>query len=435
MKKKVDDKKELGEAVRKMLDSFLVSPDSSLYKSLNEAISHARETILNEGLLGFNRIEDYKSFLHGHLDRAVKSWKNSKICIIPSCSNRSIKKSHAISKSLHIESVSEEGHVYTPKWDFTKQKLTLQKTGVNNASTFPGFCEKHEQLFSNFEQKGKFDTPYDYYLQSLRTICREVCINTEKIRNLKELVDSNREVIKKRGTQLFWEYLQNNGIDLFDKPTIANFASTIFGDYFSYIDQMVSYMSNEITQDEKNFLLPLANGLANPSEIKKIFIFRIPVPYKLPLALSGKGNFYCQVSGTTINIPVLINILPSTISSQILLCGQFQYKNCLEVYSNFLIESPISPLIFAESWMIHGSDHWFLQPSVWENLIEEKMRKILLDIHDLSRNIGMEYEISIFDDLRRECLNKYDLPELILEKEIKKLNQNEGFSVFKDKVQ
>lgn len=51
MKKKVDDKKELGEAVRKMLDSFLVSPDSSLYKSLNEAISHARETILNEGLL------------------------------------------------------------------------------------------------------------------------------------------------------------------------------------------------------------------------------------------------------------------------------------------------------------------------------------------------------------------------------------------------
>ena len=47
--------------------------------------------------------------------------------------------------------------MYKPEVDMQsdKPKMKIKKIGINDASTFPGFCSIHEQLFENFEKKGQ----------------------------------------------------------------------------------------------------------------------------------------------------------------------------------------------------------------------------------------------------------------------------------------
>jgi hypothetical protein len=59
-----------------------------------------------------------------------------------------------------------------------------------------------------------------------------------------------------------------------------------------------------------------------------------------------------------------------------------------------------------ESWMVHGTDHWFMRPTAWRQLPSARRARILHDMANLSRSIGFEYEVSIRDDLRREAIAK-----------------------------
>ncbi len=61
-----------------------------------------------------------------------------------------------------------------------------------------------------------------------------------------------------------------------------------------------------------------------------------------------------------------------------------------------------------ESWMAHGSDHWFIKPSVWEKIKPHYRELILKDIWDFSKNIGYKYNYSIFNDVKRTFLEMAD---------------------------
>jgi hypothetical protein len=52
--------------------------------------------------------------------------------------------------------------------------MTLIRIGVGEASTFPGFCETHEQLLSAFESARKIADGHQTVLQAFRTLCREI---------------------------------------------------------------------------------------------------------------------------------------------------------------------------------------------------------------------------------------------------------------------
>jgi hypothetical protein len=51
--------------------------------------------------------------------------------------------------------------------------------------------------------------------------------------------------------------------------------------------------------------------------------------------------------------------------------------------------------------MLHGSDHWFLKPSIWAALPPERQTVILQAITSTEGNIGVSRAPSIFDDIRK----------------------------------
>jgi hypothetical protein len=62
------------------------------------------------------------------------------------------------------------------------------------------------------------------------------------------------------------------------------------------------------------------------------------------------------------------------------------------------------PLIdMIERWMIRGTDHWFIKPSVWRAIPAARQRALLAEMQKTSHGIGTPLTLSIFDDMRREA--------------------------------
>lgn len=105
-------------------------------------------------------------------------------CIVPSVlknkCNGKIIKAHTIQKSGVLELISKDRHVYhigkDPLVLFKKDKIEPTLVGINNASTFTGFCAYHDnEIFKELENN--FFNPndrYHYFLLAYRSLCREL---------------------------------------------------------------------------------------------------------------------------------------------------------------------------------------------------------------------------------------------------------------------
>lgn len=108
---------------------------------------------------------------------------NRKYCSHPQASSggcNHIIKSHTITKGMALKAIAEDGHVYTGKssfQDFNKNngRIVPKKVGVNLASTFLGFCGKHDnELFEPIEQGEICLDSEGIFLLSYRTMAFEM---------------------------------------------------------------------------------------------------------------------------------------------------------------------------------------------------------------------------------------------------------------------
>jgi len=77
--------------------------------------------------------------------------------------------SHLFQESI-LRKIAKNGHLLYPSYDFKKQKIKLQRIGINKALTFPGYCKRHEDMFE-YEKKEQIN--YEHELRTLiyKTIC------------------------------------------------------------------------------------------------------------------------------------------------------------------------------------------------------------------------------------------------------------------------
>lgn len=50
--------------------------------------------------------------------------------------------------------------------------------------------------------------------------------------------------------------------------------------------------------------------------------------------------------------------------------------------------------------MIHGTDNWFINPSIWNKINNEKQKIILNEVLASEKSFLDQFELSIFDDIR-----------------------------------
>lgn len=117
------------------------------------------------------------------------------------CSSSTSIKSHTIQRRGGLSAIAENGHVCSTKMAFANLEkrgglVDMEKIGVGQASTFPGFCSRHDtELFRPVEQANSQLDACSGFLLSLRAVTYELATKDSQLRaNVasKEFIDYGR---------------------------------------------------------------------------------------------------------------------------------------------------------------------------------------------------------------------------------------------------
>lgn len=111
---------------------------------------------------------------------ALKRAQSGGTCLAPTrdgaCENRVIR-SHSIPRGASMKLIARDSHVMTLRPNLTPHQFDIvpRKAGINEATTFGGFCSTHDaQLFSSIEQAACEPTQEQAWAFGFRPLAREM---------------------------------------------------------------------------------------------------------------------------------------------------------------------------------------------------------------------------------------------------------------------
>lgn len=373
-----------------------------------QAITAIADSVIDEYLADRNVIfrddRERSKYLFGALDDTSRIWKRSKKCMVPGCTNKSIARSHAVPRGMLSARVGEAGHVLTPGRDRIKDgQLVLQRVGLALASTFPGFCESHELLFQSFENAKKVASESDLLLQAYRTACRElfrtrfwIGRTTELFRTFKALRDERLlERLKQRLDAAGLGTAQINNLEVKDDPMVASW------------DRPLAAL-RELNVFLETKLVPALEAAVFGSDESGLHVWAVDIDTELPVGLSGAATVPMRVAGHGTQLHFVMAVLPHDGGTLVCIVGAAEDQVGLTAYQTRWMQNGLEFLSMIESWMINGSDQWFLRPSVWDKLGSKRQELVLQEISECARNVYEEADQSIFDDVRRSVLAMFE---------------------------
>lgn len=371
---------------------------------INESIDEVTAEYTNNHRIIF-RSESERAMLHfRHVTEDFTAWKKIKNCIVPACNKKSIKRSHSLPKEMSLRPISEEGHLLAPQFNQKKGELELQSVGLSDASTFPGFCCEHETLFQSFEEKGNISDVSHLCLQVYRSACHEFYRANHSIKQHDKFMLQFEELRDKRLAELISNRIQS-------RRSIENLNIKSIQIKKDPLIQFFKPKTEAIRQhalEMKSETLPALERLIFQKDESGIHLFAMSVDLLFPVALSGGSSFYVMDKEVKRAISVLMGVFPSGDRSIIFITGKSAERVHIENYASRWTSDPFRLIAMIETWMVNGTDQWYVTPSVWERLSGTRKEAILTAIMECDQNIDFEYKYSIFDDLRNAMLSRVE---------------------------
>jgi hypothetical protein len=318
---------------------------------------------------------------------AILSNKYSTLCMHPQCRHKAVK-SHAISKSA-LNIIAQKGKVITPKSKRNdaqpNKKIQFESVGINDATTFRGFCDDHEMMFEAVDKRG-IVTIRDIFLQVYRTICKHIYVN-RAIRTSERLIFENG-FIHSDG----WEESKD-----INAARLAHFFYDLLID-FPDADQKINKIDGCC-----NIFKPYSK-IDQQLDINIIFK-EVPIP--IPVALQKVASL--NNGGAITDIIIIAIPRPNTTSIIII-----SPTNLLELFRPHLA-TPINTLCFIESVMMADTE-WYLSPKVFNNWSSEKKSHTTKDYQYFKeRRFLTHYDVSLFDELRNKLIKQLSIDRQLYE--------------------
>lgn len=314
----------------------------------------------------------------------VQAWERAGPCLYRGCGARSIARSHTLQRAGPITGLLEDGHVLTPA--FSKGRLQLKPVGASTASTFPGFCAEHEGVFHHFERKKVILQEDELDLQIFRTLCRELARKRHDVQQLEGLEAD----LKVRFARQVAAEAQRRGVTYESVTSDAG----IFGTIASELRNLKRSLKALETLYAQHF--PAVDGSGKTQLSGQAF----QVNMAFPIALSG----FCTFTATRAERRVLLGVIPQSTGTLIYMVGGPGDEPMIAGYFAAWGHYDLHMVDMVETWMIRGTDHWFLRPSVWAGIPEAQQAALLDGIMDTSKGMGDLVGPSIFSALRRTAL-------------------------------
>jgi hypothetical protein len=324
------------------------------------------------------------------------SKKSKHECLIKDCKEKSIL-SHAISKTT-LKHIAQENHLIYRKFDRANFNINdfiepnnvnmkFETIGINEASTFKGFCKKHDNnIFEQIDNKN-ITTLRDVLLQLYRTTCKNYFLNDM-------VKEAEIDILKKE------HYFNTNFINKQE----VNLENIIL-----FLDDLLDDFPNEpfyIKDNEVLFFSPVSNIQPNLLVMLKKTNIKFPIALESSFALSLNNKYYTSI----------VIIIPTENSSIIIV---LTHKD-LEKQFTPSFRNNLKILNFVESIMMLDSE-FYIDPKEFESWSQEKKDIIKTDLYFFNeRKFMQEYDISIFDNLRKMIISEENID--IQQYELKKIN-------------
>jgi hypothetical protein len=356
--------------------------DKPIPPEVKEFGNRVFELVDNPKLIFASESERFGAFF-SHQRARYKDWEKSAPCMYRGCTARSIEKSHSIQRAGPIAHLAENGHVLTPQ--FENGALRLKLVGASSASTFPGFCSTHEQIFRTFETTGVISNQADVNLQIFRTVCRELRRKRYDADGLTRVVaDIRGRLESKVKDEAACRGIEFNGL----KVDAGN---------YGLADEHLAIAQKSLFALEGLYdaVFPSVDGSGFSDLSWKAFQINLA----FPIALSGFVAFGFEGREVT----CCLGVVPQNGGTLMYMAGAPGDQDAIDSYlKNVNLDLPLIDMV--ETWMVRASDHWFLRPSIWVSIPEARQQAILMEIMDVSKGLASGLNLSIFDDLRRSAL-------------------------------
>lgn len=303
--------------------------------------------------------------------------KDLKLCLFNkfenSCS-KDIIKAHSVSKELFLRKISRNNKVYSLKIDMIKYKISIKDIGINEASIFYGFCNKHDtNLFKDFEMEEFMASSNQLLKIGYRSLCLEIF---KKIK-----------VIKKYH---FFKENKDRGKNLLEQHKIQ-----------ISLNQEIEFNKNSLIKLEKIQSLLHNDILNNTSNKMKHCLIMLKDPQKILCSSVISPEFNLKSER--------LQKLENTVDAKNLFLNSFIFNNIGYVLISWLEEENdygknFSNSIFSESHLVNHklialilmyTENIYISPDWWDSLTDDKrqdLNKLIEYVEDFDKNISLDIQ-------------------------------------------
>jgi len=319
-------------------------------------------------------IEDTKRYLQ---------YEKKRVCMFPGCNENAID-SHAISKRSSLNLIAKNGNLQTiaSRYSPLQKDMQFSKIGINQATCFKGFCEKHDtQLFANLD-KGIIKSSRDVAMQLYRSTCHTLFMH-HFFAELRLVMNKYFDI----------ERFEKIGIEVPGKEKEIEYKAIL-----KRLHQRKKLLEAFINSDLDEPFPQSPQTIVSLAFENYKAIFR-EIPYQIPVAISQ------TISKTLDGIPfeITLNVIPNKDSTCIIFFWDSNVYHADDYMFNCFVHD-INLLCLIELSMIQY-ENWYISPITVDALSEEKRTLIQEDVFCWLEFIRWsEYDISIFDEVRRAML-------------------------------
>jgi len=308
----------------------------------------------------------------------LQSKKNTSNCMFDGCMNKSIN-SHCFSESSMLRKIAVNSQLITPNFkrddEATIREIVFEEVGIHDASIYKGFCLKHDALFNPIDKLG-IKTLRDIFLQLYRSACY-ICF----VGNM-----FNACEVKTFGAHI----LHNPNYD--DKKIISHLKMVeLFFDLLHNFEELDSPFV--FPKNDSCSLKPFSDKVdLDMVVLTRRLNFSLPVAFQNNLTLNLDGAIF----------DLIFIIIPFEDTSLLIAAS---HESQIDIIHSRL-RTDISALNLIESMFMNDAN-FFLSPNLF-NSWPEGRRKIIIDDYKYinERRMFEEYDISLFDEVRIDLINK-----------------------------
>ncbi|MDK8189215.1 hypothetical protein QP794_03855 [Paenibacillus sp. UMB7766-LJ446] len=392
--------------------------------------------------MNFQFSDEEKSKINKDAERQwINYQKADHKCYKKDCKEISIG-SHAISESISLAKISVNGEMNyfeSKRNGFESKSLFIKPIGKGVASTFQGFCEKHDtSIFIDIDNSPHKYSVKQILLQCYRSVCYADYHNNyytkvfddssfDFVRNFvfnsseSEFFKGNVKVLEKKEEIL--EDIIRKTIDS------INYEHRIFYDLKTKMEFLLEWI------EEKKFEDPFNHTLKQRCNLLGFSFFYRKVAVKIPVAVVNQHIL--RINGNKTYL--LFTVVPYADSTEIYWIFEDAYYETLSKKWDEMNATEINLLNRIESSMIQF-EHWFIDPRIINSIPTNRLNIIKEDIvYNHDKNVFVDYDLSIFDDLRLDFIKYVDESTRLIERQkidnnVQRNPKNERERLYKEYV-